>query len=78
MNRGLVFLKTASKKVVHKTGEFLVDKIADKIVKEKYFIDKNPRNDEEIIIPPEKWKRRNVKWIETSIKQFNCVEICDK
>ena len=49
-----MFLKTPSKKVVHKTGEFLVDKIADKIVKEKYFIDKNPRNDEEIIIPPEK------------------------
>ena len=49
-----MFLKTASKKVVHKTGEFLVDKFAGKIVKEKYFIDKNPRNDEKIIIPPEK------------------------
>ena len=49
-----MFLKTASNKVVHKTGEFLVDKFAGKIVKEKYFIDKNPRNDEKIIIPPEK------------------------
>ena len=47
-----------SKKVIHKTCEFLGNKIADvvamsnhdKIVK----IDENPRNVEEIIIPPEK------------------------
>ena len=49
-------VKTASKKVVHKTGEFLGNKIAvavtisydDKIVKQEPF--------EEKIIPPEKGK----------------------
>ena len=50
-------LKTASKKVVHKAaeaiGEFIGVKIADKIVP-KHVIDENPRNVEEIIIPPEK------------------------
>ena len=47
-----------SKKVVHKapeaTGEFIGNKIVDKIVKTKPVIDENPRNVEEIIIPPEK------------------------
>ena len=55
-------LKIASKIVVHKTGEFLENKIADavaksnydKIVKPKHVMDDNPRNVEEIIIPPEK------------------------
>ena len=48
----------ASKKVIHKaaeaTGEFLETKITGKIVKTKPVIDENPRNVEEIIIPPEK------------------------
>ena len=52
------FLKTASKKVVHKAGVFIGNKIAnavnksdnDKIVKP----DENSRNIEEIITPPEK------------------------
>ena len=39
-------VKTASKKVLHKAGEFLGNKIEDKIAKQKPV--------EEIIIPPEK------------------------
>ena len=62
MDTGLDSLKTASKKVVHRTSELLGNKIADavtksnddKIVKPKHVIDENPRNVEEIIIPPEK------------------------
>ena len=58
MGTGLDALKSASKKVVHKpaeaTGEFLENKIAEKIVKQKPVIDENSRNVEEIIIPPEK------------------------
>ena len=54
LDKGLDALKTAYKKVVHKTGEFLGNKIIDavaesnddKIVKEEPV--------EEIIIPPEK------------------------
>ena len=54
---GLGSLKTASKKVFHKTGEFLGNKIADavtnsydeKIVKQEPF--------EEIIVPPIKRKQ---------------------
>ena len=56
MNTGFDALKTASKKVVHKAaetiGEFIGNKIVDKIVKTKYVIVENPRNVEEIIIPP--------------------------
>ena len=48
----------ASKKVIHKVaearGEFLGNKIADKVVKQKPIIDENLRNVEEIIIPSEK------------------------
>ena len=55
---GLDALKTASRKVVHKsvkaTGEFIGNKIADKVVKPKPTIDENSRNVEEIVIPPEK------------------------
>ena len=58
MDTGLAASKTASKKVVHKaaeaTGEFLRNKIAEKIVKPKHVIDENPRNDEYIIILSEK------------------------
>ena len=52
LDTGLDSLKTASKKVVDKTGEFVGNKIPDKIVKPKHVI--NPRNVEETIIPPEK------------------------
>ena len=55
---GLNALKTASKKVVHKaaeaTGEFIGNKIADKIVKPKSVADANSTNIEEVIIPSEK------------------------
>ena len=64
MDTGLAALKTASKKVVHKaaeaTGEFLRNKIADKIVKPKHVIDENLRNGEDIIILSKK-KRINIK-----------------
>ena len=56
LDTGLDALKTASKKVVHKTGEFIGIKIADavaksygnKIVKPKHVIDENLRNVEEL------------------------------
>ena len=48
LDTGLDALKTDSKKVVHEvaeaTGEFIGNKIADKIVKPKHVIDENPRN----------------------------------
>ena len=51
-------LKTASKKVVRKAGEVVENKIADALTKSSDDIivkpDGNPRNVEEIIIPPEK------------------------
>ena len=58
MDTELHALKTASKNVVHKaaeaTGQFIGNKIANKIVKPKHAIDENPKNVEEIIILPEK------------------------
>ena len=57
MDTQLDALKTASKKEFYKaaegTGEFLIIKIADKVLKQKPVIDENSRNVEEIIIPPE-------------------------
>ena len=58
MHTGLDSVKTASKKLFHKAGEFLGNQISvavnksndDKIVK----LDENPRNVDKIIIPPEK------------------------
>ena len=54
---GLDALKTATKKVAHKVaeakGEFIENKIANKIVKPKAVPDDNSRNVEEIIIPSE-------------------------
>ena len=66
MNTWVDSLKIASKKVVHKAGEFLRNKIANKIVKPKHVIDENEINFEEIIIHTRK-NRRNIKRIETSI-----------
>ena len=58
LDTGLDALKNASTKEVYKaaeaTGEFIGNKIAEKIVKSKHVIDENPRNIEEVIIPPEK------------------------
>ena len=81
MDTGLDTLKTASKKVLHKAGEFLGNKTAgavakskdNKIVKPKHVIDENPRNVEEIIIPPE--KRKNIKRIKTSIIKMEIYKI---
>ena len=56
LHTGRDSLKAASRKEVHKTGKFLGNKIAGKIEKPKYVIDKNPRNVKEIIILPEKMK----------------------
>ena len=62
LDTGVAALKTASKKVVHKaaeaTGEFLRNKIADKIVKPKHVIDENLRNGEDIIILSKKKKNK--------------------
>ena len=58
LNTGLDAVKTASKKAVHKAGEFLGDKTADKVTNPNdHKIVKpheNRRNVEEIIIPPGK------------------------
>ena len=54
LDKELDSLKTASKKVVHKTGEFLGNKIADAVTKSKN--DKIVKEEpvEEINIPPKK------------------------
>ena len=58
LDTGIDPLKTTSKKVVQKAGEFLGNKITDTVTKSNdYKIvkpDENPRNVEEIIIPLEK------------------------
>lgn len=67
---GLVSLKSTSKKVFHKaseaTGEFIRNKISDKIVKPKPVTDEKLRDVEELIVVPVK-KRRNIEWIKASI-----------
>ena len=54
MDTGLGFIKTASKKVAHKAGEFLRNKTADAVTKSK--VDKIQKQEhvEEIIISLEK------------------------
>ena len=47
-------LKTASKKVVHKAGEFLGNKIADAVTKSNDDNIEKQEPDEEILIPQEK------------------------
>ena len=58
MYTGLDAIKTTSKKVVHKTGEFLGSKIADAVTKSNHNNivkpDENSGNIDEVIIPPEK------------------------
>ena len=44
LDTALDYLKSASQKVVHKTGEFLGNKIAENIVKLNHVINENPRN----------------------------------
>ena len=61
MDSRLDALKTVSKDLVQEAaeaaGKFIENKIADEIVKTKPVIDKNSRNIEEIIIPPEKMEQ---------------------
>ena len=61
--KGLAALKTATKKVVYKapepTGEFIGNKITDKIGKPKPEPVKNSKNVKEIIIPPEQRQEIN-------------------
>ena len=52
LDTGLGAVKTASKKVVHKSGEFLGKKVLDAIIKSKY--DKIEKQEEETLIPSEK------------------------
>ena len=54
MEAGLDSLKTTSKKVVHKAGEFIGNKIADVVTKsnDDNIVKQEPV--EQIIIPPEK------------------------
>ena len=54
LDTGLDAVKTACKKVVHKTGEFLENKIADTVTKSNDDNVKKKEPVEEIIIPPEK------------------------
>ena len=46
-----------ARKVVHKTGEFIGNKVADKILKPKHVIDGNSRNVKKINISAKKEKK---------------------
>ena len=54
MDTGLNALKNASKKVVHKTGEFIGNIIEDTVTKSNNDNIEKQEPVEEIIIPPEK------------------------
>ena len=62
---------------MHKTaeaaGEFIENKIADKILKPKLFSGENSIDVEEIVIPLEK-KRRSIEWLKTSIIKWNTIK----
>ena len=64
----------ASKKVVHKAGEFIGNKTADAIIKSGNDNIEKQEPLQEIIIPPEK-KRRNIKQIEKSIMKMEHYKI---
>ena len=57
---GLDTLKSVSKKIVHKTaeaiGEFLGNKIASEIIKQKLVHETNSKNVEKIVIPTQTTK----------------------
>ena len=84
----LIAWKTAAKKVAHKaaeaTEEFIVNKIADKVVKPKPMPEENLINIEEIIIPPDQREeilgdlRHIIKW--NSIKYMFLIDsiFCDR
>ena len=54
MNTGLDAVKTASRIKVHKTSEFMRNKIADEVAKSNDDMTEKQEPVEEIIIPPEK------------------------
>ena len=79
---GLDALKTDSKKVVHRTGELLGNKLGDT---SKLNDNKTVKTVEKIIVPPEKREEiLNVASIKMEhqkikvFKKFNCVRICTK
>ena len=66
MVTGLDILETASKKVIHKKGEFLGNKIPNTVTKSNDDKIEKQKPLEETIIPLE-IKRWNIKWFETSV-----------
>ena len=78
LGTGVDALKPAFKKVIHKVaeaaGEFIENKITDKIVKPKHIIDENQKNIEEITIPPEK-KEISIKQIKINIIKMEYYKI---
>ena len=66
LDSGLDSLKNTSKKVVHKAGEFLENKIVDGVTKSYNDSTEKQETVEEINIPPEK-RRLNIKQTEKSI-----------
>ena len=68
--------KIVSKKVVHKvaeaTGEFIGNKIAEKIVKPKPVPYVNPRNFEELLFHQK--KTRNIELIKANIIKWNTIK----
>ena len=60
-------------KAAETTGEFIGDKVADKIVKVKPVPDENSRDVEEIVIPSER-KRKNIKLIKVSIIKWKTIK----
>ena len=74
MDTGLDFLKSASKQVVDKIGDFLGNKIAEAVT--SFYINKIVKTEPvvEIIVLTEK-NRRNIKQIKTSIIKIEHYEI---
>ena len=76
MDTGLDTVKTASKKVVHKAGEFIRNRMTDKVTKWNNDNIEKKEPAEEIIIPPEKRddkleKQRKLLSKENTIKYLN-------
>ena len=75
LNTGLDYVKATSKKVVHKAGNFIGNKIADVVTKSNDDDKPNEksRNIEKVVIPPKK-KRRNVKQLRKLLKKWNTMK----
>ena len=76
-------LKTASKKVINKaaeaTGEFIRNKITDKIAKPKPVPDVKLRYFEEEISPEEKREKilNELRQDYYKMEHYNCIKVCD-